>query len=132
MKSSSSVGSDSGTTLVEVLITFLVTVIFLSVTYESIILGLRYYGRTNDLVQMTNIAEKQLALLQANRALEPGDRTGREDDYVWKLVVSPHSINRDNSGGSRVFNIRLEVNHSSRNVKNVWYTTLVGLDDNGH
>lgn len=132
MKYSPSLGNDKGTTLVEVLVTFLVTAIFLTVTYESIILGLRYYGRTNDLAQMTNIAQKQLALLQTNSKLEPGMKTGREDEYTWKLVTSLHPGNQDNSDGFRIFDIQMEVKHYSRNVKNVWYTTLIGFDADGN
>ncbi|MCP4182988.1 MAG: hypothetical protein GY761_06685 [Hyphomicrobiales bacterium] len=133
MKTESLSAGEEGTTLVEVLVAFMIILAFLGVTYQGFVVQLRTYFRTIHLADITHIAERQMALLRSARQVVLGTNSGKDGNYTWQLTVSanphPPSINSN----FRTFDIELNIQHQSwksNQSGKIWRSTLIRTNAN--
>ncbi len=122
------VSGEEGVTLLEVLVAFVVTTLFLGMTYQSILLGLLSQTRADELGKMTNIAERQLAILRASIRPSTLITSGIKDDYIWNITITPNLIVRPTLENLQIFDVKLAVRHKNTNQPTparIWVTTLV-------
>jgi general secretion pathway protein I len=87
----------SGFTLIEIVVAFVMLALVLGVSYEVFSTGLRRAGDLEDYSRALAIAQTQLAMSSVGDSFEEGQTSGDSEDrrFRWTTTISPYATNAD-------------------------------------
>lgn len=107
--------ADSGFTILEVLVAFVVLAVTLGTLMQVFSGGLREAQVADEYARAAQYARARLAAVTATERIEEGTTSGTEDGFAWTLAVSPYDereeiadIDRGKDYGLRVRLVKVE------------------------
>ena len=107
-------GSQSGFSLLEILVAFSILALSLGVLFQIYSRGSNVTALSHDYSQALIIAQSQLAALELTEVIEPGEKSGvSEDQFNWQRRVFTYEDQADTKNSFRkkhqLVNVEVEV-----------------------
>ena len=112
---------DSGFTLIEVLVAFVVFALALTALMQVFSGGLRDAQLADEYARATMIAQSRLAALTAAERLDEGSAFGKEGKFAWVVAAAPYDERQETADASRGKDYNLRVRLMRLDVKVGWH-----------
>jgi hypothetical protein len=113
---------DAGSVLVEAMVAVAVIAMMLAVTYRGVGESVLRVRAAETARTASLIAQSRLALVGGEIPLAPGDASGVDGDFIWRVVIAPAS--RDPSANGRLLSVTAAVRDSRHPVDRAVLHTL--------